>query len=131
MSDKERTDRLDDAIIAEALGMDREELAGLVSETETEAARADLQRAMAAAGKLRLARAKSEVALHRAGDRKGASARHVGTKISALRVRDRTLDQKLTMAARSGTAGAEADAASLEDDLSELDAWEAEERGAT
>jgi hypothetical protein len=45
-----------------------------------------------------------------------------------LRKSDPTLDKKMTLAARSGTADAEADAASLDQDLAELEAWEAQDR---
>jgi hypothetical protein len=129
MSEKDRVDRLDDAIIAEAMSLDHEELAGLVSDGETVAAQTSLNRALAAAGKLRLARAKSRVALYKAGGRTGGHYSHGGgARVQTLRRQDPYFDKKLTLAARSGKAGAEADAAGLEEDLGELDAWQANDR---
>ena len=48
--------------------------------------------------------------------------------LKAARAQDRSLDQKLTLAARSGGADYEADRPGIEEDLAELDAWDAEEK---
>jgi hypothetical protein len=78
-------------------------------------------------GKLRLARAKADVALHAAGAAT-IRPRTDGRRVNTLRKSDPALDKKMTLAARSGTANAEADAVSLDEDLAELDAWEAQDR---
>jgi len=130
MNDKDRVDRLDDAIIAEVLDLDQAELEDLVDASEVAAGRASLNRAMGAAGKLRLVQAKSEVAQYKSRPKStGSTAASDDSRVQDLRRYDRALDQKMTLAARSGTADAEADAASLDEDLAELDAWEAEDRG--
>ena len=67
MSDKERVDRLDEAIIDEILGLSDAEAAALVGESDVARSRQGLLRAKAMVGKLRLARAKADVALHVAG----------------------------------------------------------------
>lgn len=129
MTQKERVDRLDQAIIEEILGLTEAEASELVGEADVAASRKSLLRAKGAVGKLRLARAKTDVALHVAG---AATARRGirtdGQRVQSLRRSDPALDKKMTLAARSGSANAEADAASLEEDLAELDAWEAEDR---
>ena len=127
MSDKERVDRLDDAIIEDILGMSGAEAAALVGDADVAASRKSLAQAKGMVGKLRLARAKADVAL----DAAGAAAirpRTDGQRVNTLRKSDPALDKKMTLAARSGTANAEADAASLDEDLAELDAWEAQDR---
>ncbi len=67
MSDKERVDRLDDAIIEEILGMSGAEAAALVGDADVAASRKSLAQAKGMVGKLRLARAKADVALDAAG----------------------------------------------------------------
>ena len=127
MSDKERVDRLDEAIIEEILGL--READALVSEADVAASRQSLLRAKGMVGKLRLARAKADVALHVAGAATARSgARTDGHRVQLLRKSDPVLDKKMTLAARSGNANVEADAASLDEDLTELDAWEAVDR---
>ncbi|RXH35231.1 hypothetical protein XH84_05695 [Bradyrhizobium nanningense] len=129
MSEKERVDRLDEAIIEEILGLSDSEAAGLVGKDDVAASRKDLLRAKGMVGKLRLARAKTDVALHVAGAATARSGmRADGQRVLSLRKSDPVLDKKMTLAARSGRANAEADAASLDEDLAELDAWEAEDR---
>lgn len=127
MSEKERVDRLDEAIIEEILGLSDSEAAGLVGEDEVTASRRGLLRAKGMVGKLRLARAKTDVALAGAAMARGGM-RADGERVLSLRKSDPLLDKKMTLAARSGSANAEADAASLDEDLAELDAWEAEDR---
>jgi hypothetical protein len=127
MSDKERVDRLDHAIIEEILGMSEAEAAALVGEADVAASRKNLAQAKGLVGKLRLARAKADVALHAAGAAT-TRPRTEGRRVNMLRKSDPALDKKMTLAARSGTADAEADAASLDEDLAELDAWEAQDR---
>jgi hypothetical protein len=129
MNDKDRVDRLDHVMIEEILGLSDEEVAALVSQTDIDASRQGLRRAKATVGKLRLARAKTDVALHTAGAKPaGGDRRADGQRVRTLREADPALDKKMTLAARSGKANADADAASLEEDLSELEAWEVEDR---
>lgn len=129
MSEKERVDRLDEAIIEEILGLSDSEAAALVGEDDVAASRKGLIRANGMVGKLRLARAKTDVALHVAGAATARGGmRADGQRVLSLRKSDPALDKKMTLAARSGSANAEADAASLDEDLAELDAWEAEDR---
>ncbi|MCD9824054.1 hypothetical protein [Bradyrhizobium japonicum] len=128
MSEKERVDRLDQGIIEEILGLSDSEATELVGKDDVAASRKNLVQAKGIAGKLRLVRAKTDVALHVAG---AATARigmlTDGQRVLSLRKSDPVLDKKMTLAARSGRANAEADAASLDEDLAELDAWEAED----
>ncbi|MCP1838773.1 hypothetical protein ACVIHI_008304 [Bradyrhizobium sp. USDA 4524] len=129
MSEKERVDRLDEAIIEEILGLNEAEISKLVGEADVVASRESLRRAKGMVGKLRLARAKADAALHVAGaPTTRAGIRTDGQRVRSLRRSDPALDKKMTLAARSGSANAEADAASLDEDLAELDAWEAEDR---
>ena len=129
MSDKERVDRLDAAIIEEILGLSDAEATALVGEADVAASRQSLLRAKGMVGKLRLARAKADVALHVAGAATARSGpRTDGHRVQLLRKSDPVLDKKMTLAARSGSANVEADATSLDEDLTELDAWEAEDR---
>jgi hypothetical protein len=129
MNDKERVDRLDEAMIEEILGLSDAEAVALVGESDVAGSRQGLLRAKAMVGKLRLARAKADVALHIAGDRTPRGDRRTdGQRLQLLRKSDPILDKKMTLAARTGSANAEADAASLDEDLTELDAWEAEDR---
>jgi hypothetical protein len=126
MSEKERVDRLDDAVIEDILGMSAAEAAELVSEAEVVASRQSLAQAKAMVGKLRLARAKTDAALHDAGaGTLGIAGKSDGRRVDQLRKSDPALDKKMTLAARSGNANVEADAASMDEDLAELDAWEA------
>ena len=74
-----------------------------------------------------LARAKTEATLY-VGGAAAAGPKSDGQRVDQLRRSDPALDKKMTLAARSGNAKAEADAASLEEDLAELDAWEAQNR---
>ena len=62
MSDKERVDRLDEAIIEEILGLSDAEAAALVGEADVAASRQSLLRAKGMVGRLRLARAKAVTA---------------------------------------------------------------------
>lgn len=128
MTQKERVDRLDQAIIEEILGLTEAEASELVGEADVAAARKSLLRAKGAVGKLRLARAKTDVALHVAAATTRKGARTDGQRVQSLRRSDPALDKKMTLAARSGSANAEADATSLDEDLAELDAWVAEDR---
>ena len=129
MNDKERVDRLDEAIIDEILGLSDAEAAALVGESGVAGSRQGLLRAKAMVGKLRLARAKADVALHVAGAGTARVGRRTdGQRVQLLRKSDPVLDMKMTLAARSGSTNAEADAARLDEDLTELDAWEAEDR---
>ena len=128
MGDKERVDRLDDAVIEEILRMSEAEAVVLVGEADVAASRESLSRAKGLVGKLRLARAKADVALHAAGA-VTIRPRTDGRRVNMLRKSDPALDKKMTLAARSGTANVEADAASMDEDLAELDSWEAQERG--
>jgi phenylpyruvate tautomerase PptA (4-oxalocrotonate tautomerase family) len=129
MNDKDRVDRLDSAMIKEILGLGDEEVAVLVSEVDIRASQQGLRQAKATLGKLRLARARTAVALHAAGAKPAPSGRRSdGHRVLMLRRADPALDNKMTIAARSGKANAEADAASMDEDLSELDAWEEEDR---
>ena len=126
MSEKERVDRLDDAVIEDMLGMSAAEAAELVSEAEVAASRQSLAQAKGMVGKLRLARAKTDAALHDAGaGTLGTLGKTDGRRVDQLRKSDPALDKKMTLAARSGKANVEADAASMDEDLAELDAWEA------
>lgn len=129
MNDKDRVDRLDGVVIDEILGLDDAEVAALVNAAEIGASQQGLRQAKATVGKLRLARAKTGVALHAAGARKLAGGQEPGgQRVQTLRKSDPVLDKKMTIAARSGKANADADAASMEEDLKELDAWEADDR---
>jgi hypothetical protein len=127
MSEKERVDRLDEAMIEEILGMSAAEAAALVGEADVAASRQSLAQAKGKVGKLRLARAKTEATLY-VGGAAAAGPKSDGQRVDQLRRSDPALDKKMTLAARSGNAKAEADAASLEEDLAELDAWEAQNR---
>jgi hypothetical protein len=101
----------------------------LVSDDHVNEVRADFEKARALTGKARLAQAKSAVVLHRAGARIPSIAdASAAAELRALRQRDQNLDRKLTLAARSGGPNGEADAAGIEEDLAELDAWEAEDQ---
>jgi len=129
MTEKEHVDRLDEATTEEILGLTDAEAAELVSESDVTASRKSLLQARGRVGKLRLARAKTDAALHVASAAIARGGpRTDGQRVQLLRKLDRVLDKKMTLAARSGSANAEADAASLDEDLAELDAWEAEDR---
>jgi hypothetical protein len=129
MNDKDRVDRLDKAMVEEILGLSDDEVATFVGKTDMEASRQGLDRAKATVGRLRLARAKTGVALHAASAKTSrGDGRTDGRRLQTLRSEDPGLDRKMTLAARSGKANAEADAATLDEDLGELDAWEAEDQ---
>lgn len=129
MSDEEKLRQLDDIVIAEILSMPESELREVVSDEHVNAVRADFEKARALTGKARLAQAKSAVVLHRAGAKIPSIAdARAAAELRALRQRDQNLDRKLTLAARSGGPEGGADAAGIEEDLAELDAWEAEDQ---
>jgi hypothetical protein len=129
MSVDDKLRKLDDLVIAEILAMSEPELRQLVSDEHVSGVRADFEKARALTGKARLAQAKSAVVLHRAGARIPSIANErASAELRALRQRDQNFNRKLTLAARSGGPNGEADAASIEEDLAELDAWEAEDQ---
>lgn len=133
MGDKDKLALLDDLVIAEILATPDEEVLKGADPAGIAATRARAAAAKRLVGRQRMAEAKAAMAIERARPNvvpldltKGAAA------LRSLRAQDRGLDQKLTLAARSGRDGAEADQGGIEEDLAELAQWndETPERGA-
>jgi hypothetical protein len=130
MDDREKLSRLDDLVLAEILSTPDDVILAGVSPGKIDALRQEITTARIKAGKGRMADAKASLAIDRArpvvvslDQARGAAA------LKAARGQDRTLDQKLTMAARSGGSDYEADRPGIEEDLAELEAWDDEDRG--
>jgi hypothetical protein len=129
MSDNEKLQKFDDLAIAEILSMSEPELRKQVSDEHINAVKADFEKARVLIGKAKLAQAKSAVVLHRVGAKiTGIADAKAAAELRTLRQRDQNFDRKLTLAARNGDSNGEADAAGIEEDLAELDAWEAEDQ---
>jgi Phage terminase large subunit (GpA) len=96
-------------------------------EVPIETIKAGFGKAKTLLGKRKLARAKAAVASYQGANvvvlRRGTPTADLGS----LRREDREFDKKLTLAARNGGADVEADAAGIEEDLAELDAWKDED----
>jgi hypothetical protein len=128
MDEKGKLQQLDDAAIAEILAMSEDELLEVLGPNAADAMRADIGKAVRAAGKAKLAQARAAIA----GQRRAVPA-SVGqgtaprSELQALRRRDSAFDRKLTMAARGAAADVAADEPGIEDDLAELSAWRDEE----
>lgn len=130
MDDKDKLALLDDLVIAEILSTPDDVILAGIPPGRIDALRQEVTTARIRAGKGRMADAKAALALDRArpvvvslDQARGATA------LKAVRAQDRTLDQKLTMAARSGGGDYEADRPGIEEDLAELEAWDDEDRG--
>lgn len=129
MNDKEKLARLDDLVLAEILSGSDEAILAETGPEALKALRNEIATARIRAGKGRMADAKASLAIARArpavvslDEARGAKA------LKTARAQDRSLDQKLTLAARSGGADYEADRPGIEEDLAELDAWDDEDR---
>ena len=123
MSDEKKLRILDDLVLSELLAMSDEELLRLASADEIEATRKRLEAATVQAAKIRLGRARAAIA----ADRAGAHSASLGGRrasLGAVRRSDPTFDKKLTLAARNAGADFQADEASIEEDLAELEDWE-------
>lgn len=132
MNDKKKLDLLDDMVVVDILSMSEADLRAAVSDSDVEAAKADFERAKALLGKSKLVRAKVAVADYREGANVVSLRRKDPTAdIGLLRREDKDLNRDLTLAARKGNAGMEADAAGIEEDFAELAAWEEEDRKKT
>jgi hypothetical protein len=128
--DKDKLGRLDDLVIAEVAAAPDDEVLKVVGKEEIAHTRAAFATAKGLVGKSRMAQAKASVAILRARPLPGVGNRpRGGAALRALRAQDTNLDNKLTMAARSGGASVEADEASIEEDLAELESLEAETKG--
>ncbi|GJD30996.1 hypothetical protein PMNALOAF_2248 [Methylobacterium adhaesivum] len=130
MDDREKLSRLDDLLLAEILSTPDDVILAGIAPGKIDALRQEITTASIKAGKSRMADAKASLVIDRArpvvvslDQARGAAA------LKAARAQDRTLDQKLTMAARSGGADYEADRPGIEEDLAELEAWDDEDRG--
>ena len=126
MSDEKKLRILDDLVLSELLAMSDEELLRLASADEIEAIRKRLEAATAQAAKIRLGRARAAIA----ADRTRAPPAPLGGRRASLgtvRRSDPTFDKKLTLAARNAGADFQADEASIEEDLAELEDWEDED----
>ena len=130
MDDKDKLALLDDLVIAEILATPDDVILAGVSPGQIDALRQEVTTARIRAGKGRMADAKAALAIDRARPVVVSldQARRA-TALKSARAQDRTLDQKLTMAARSGGADYEADRPGIEEDLAELEAWDDEGRG--
>lgn len=129
MDDKEKLACLDDLVLAEILSTPDDAILAETGPEALKALRSEIATARIRAGKGRMADAKASLAIARArpavvslDEARGAKA------LKTARAQDRSLDQKLTLAARSGGADYEADRLGIEEDLAELDAWDDEDR---
>lgn len=130
LTEAEKLSMVDDAVI-EALLADR---ADHVPDAEGVAVAAVVRSRIAAAkvvvGKRRLAQAQAAMAVDRAQPRLVAANPDAGARaLRAMRAADPALDRKMTRAARNERTGSEADEASIEEDLAELQAWEEKDGG--
>jgi hypothetical protein len=128
MDEKGKLQRLDEAAIAEILAMSEDELLEILGPAAVETVRADIGKAVRAAGKAKLAEARAAIA----GQRRAAPASvrqrtQSQSELKALRRRDSAFDRKLTMAARGAAADVAADEAGIKEDLAELSTWGANE----
>ena len=130
MDDKDKLALLDDLVLAEILSTPDDAILAGMAPGRIDALRQEITTARIRTGKGRMADAKASLAIDRARPVVVSLNQARGsTALKAARAQDRTLDQKLTMAARSGGANYEADRTGIEEDLAELDAWDAEDRG--
>lgn len=123
MDEKEKFDRLLDAVIDEFLSMSPEEVMEHTTPEDMAAINASLSTAIGKAGRVRLARAKEAASADArrprpVGSTGGAEA------LRQTRANDSDFDRKLTLAARKASAGYEADRNGIEEDLDELRRWE-------
>ena len=123
MDEKQKLAQLDNLVIEDVLSMSGSELRSAEASGAVDAVRSDLKKAMGLLGKADLARAKAELAAHRAESKVIPFAAKAAEELKALRASDRSLDSKLTMAARNAQGDDEEDIKGIEQDLAELDAW--------
>jgi hypothetical protein len=123
MNNKEKIDRLIDAVIEEFLTMSSEEVMEHTTPEDIDAVNASVTSATAKVGRARLARAKSAAAMDARRPRPVGSASGADA-LREARANDAAFDKKLTLAARKASAGYEADQTGIEEDLDELRRWE-------
>jgi hypothetical protein len=128
MDEKQKLAQLDDLVIEEILSMSEVELRSAEASDAVDAVRSDLEKAIGLLGKADLAQAKAELAAYRAESRVIPFAAKVAGELNALRASDRSLDSKLTMAARNAQGDDQEDIEGIEQDLAELDAWKDKDR---
>jgi hypothetical protein len=123
MNEKHNLSQLDDMIIEEILSMLEEDLRSEVDAGAVAAVRKDLDAASVLLGKADLAKAKAELAAYRSESGVLPFRAKAAVDLKAIRSADRTLDSKLTMAARNANGDQQADSEGIEQDLAELAAW--------
>src|SRR4051794_24540815 len=109
MDEKQKLAQLDDLVVEEILSMSEAELRSAEASRAVDAVRGDLKKAIGLLGKADLARAKAELAAYRAESKVIPFAGKVAGELNALRASDRSLDSKLTMAARNAQGDGQED----------------------
>jgi len=130
MDEKQKLAQLDDLVIEEILSMSEADLRSSPTADSVDAVRRDLKKAIGVLGKADLAKARAEITTYRANSKVIAIpfAAKASGELKTLRANDRSLDSKLTIAARNAKGDDKEEIEGIEEDLAELDTWKDKDR---